>query len=97
VRILFLTPQFPYPPHKGTTLRNYNLIAGLASRHERSTVVHGFTAAASPLDQLCRRIGTVIIPRRPNWRRAFDTAPRRGRTWDCACGQASFSGNSLRG
>ena len=34
MRILFLTPQFPYPPHKGTTLRNYNLIAGLAARHE---------------------------------------------------------------
>ncbi len=34
VRILFLTPQFPYPPHKGTTLRNYHLIAALAARHE---------------------------------------------------------------
>jgi len=33
-RVLILTPQFPYPPHQGTTIRNYNLIAGLARRHE---------------------------------------------------------------
>ena len=31
--ILISTPQFPYPPHQGTTLRNYNLIKGLAQRH----------------------------------------------------------------
>jgi glycosyltransferase involved in cell wall biosynthesis len=34
MKILFLTPQYPYPPHKGTTIRNFNLIAGLAARHE---------------------------------------------------------------
>ena len=34
MRLLFLTPQFPYPPHKGTTMRNFYLIAGLAARHE---------------------------------------------------------------
>jgi hypothetical protein len=33
VKLLFLTPQAPYPPHKGTTIRNFNLIAGLAKRH----------------------------------------------------------------
>jgi polysaccharide biosynthesis protein PslH len=33
-RILILTPQLPYPPHQGTTIRNFNLIAGLARRHE---------------------------------------------------------------
>ena len=32
-RILILTPQLPYPPHQGTTIRNFNLIAGLAHRH----------------------------------------------------------------
>lgn len=31
-RILFLTPQLPYPPHQGTALRNYGLIKGLADR-----------------------------------------------------------------
>jgi len=34
MKILFLTPQIPYPPQKGTALRNWGLIAGLAERHE---------------------------------------------------------------
>ena len=34
MRILFLTPQLPYPPQKGTALRNWGLISGLAERHE---------------------------------------------------------------
>ncbi len=33
MRLLFLTPQLPYPPQQGTTLRNFNLIAGLSRRH----------------------------------------------------------------
>ncbi len=78
MRILFLTPQFPYPPHKGTTLRNYNLIAGLAARHEIDLLSFAETAATTapleqPLTQLCRRIATVPIPLRPNWRRALET------------------------
>ena len=74
MRILFLTPQFPYPPHKGTTLRNYNLIAGLAPHHDIDLLTFADSLpTASPLDQLCRRIATAPIPRRPNWRRALDT------------------------
>ncbi|MBN1977682.1 MAG: glycosyltransferase [Anaerolineae bacterium] len=34
MRLLFLTPQLPYPPQKGTALRNWGLISGLAERHE---------------------------------------------------------------
>ncbi len=34
MRILFLTPQSPYPPHKGTSTRNFNLIKNVATRHE---------------------------------------------------------------
>jgi sugar transferase (PEP-CTERM/EpsH1 system associated) len=74
MRILFLTPQYPYPPHKGTTLRNYNLIARLAARHEIDLLSFAETSpAASPLDRLCRRIATMPIQQRPNWRRALDT------------------------
>ena len=74
MRILFLTPQYPYPPHKGTTLRNYNLIAGLAARHEIDLLSFAeATPAASLLDQICRRIATTSLPQRPNWRRALDT------------------------
>jgi glycosyltransferase involved in cell wall biosynthesis len=76
MRLLFLTPQFPYPPHKGTTLRNYNVIAGLARRHTidlLSFVDDATDPQPSPLDQLCRRIATVQLPRRATSRRALDT------------------------
>jgi sugar transferase (PEP-CTERM/EpsH1 system associated) len=33
VHLLLLTPQFPYPPHQGATLRNFHLLRGLAARH----------------------------------------------------------------
>jgi glycosyltransferase involved in cell wall biosynthesis len=34
MKILFLTPQLPYPPHKGTAMRNWGLISNLTERHE---------------------------------------------------------------
>jgi sugar transferase (PEP-CTERM/EpsH1 system associated) len=76
MRLLFLTPQFPYPPHKGTTLRNYNVIAGLAQRHTIDLLSFAAEAAAlpaTPLDQLCRRIATVKQPSRATSRRMLDT------------------------
>ncbi len=68
MRILFLTPQLPYPPHQGTTIRNYNIIANLTSRHE----IHLLSfvrsqdeiAGATPLHQLCCSIEGILSPRR---------------------------------
>jgi len=68
MRILFLTPQLPYPPHQGTTIRNYNLIANLAPRHE----IHLLSFVRSqdevdkaiPLHQHCRSIEAALTPRR---------------------------------
>jgi len=34
MKILFLTPQIPYPPRQGAALRNWGLISGLAHRHD---------------------------------------------------------------
>lgn len=34
MKILFLTPQTPYPPRQGAALRNWGLISQLMSRHE---------------------------------------------------------------
>lgn len=64
--ILLLTPQFPYPPHQGTTLRNYNLIAGLARRHELHLLSFGEPAASrgTPLDSLCRTVQVIPPPER---------------------------------
>ena len=68
MRILFLTPQLPYPPHQGTTIRNYNLIADLAPRHEIHLL--SFVRSpdeidrATPLRQHCRNIEAVLAPHR---------------------------------
>jgi glycosyltransferase involved in cell wall biosynthesis len=77
VRILFLTPQFPYPPHKGTTLRNYHLIGGLAARHEIDLLTfiesEDELRRATPLSTFCRRMDGVAAPRRGLARRLADT------------------------
>src|SRR5687767_13771989 len=33
MHILMMTPQLPYPPRQGTSIRNYNLVMRLAQRH----------------------------------------------------------------
>ena len=77
MRILFLTPQFPYPPHKGTTLRNYHLIGGLAASHEIDLLTfiesEGELHRSALLSTLCRRVDGVTAPRRGLARRLADT------------------------
>ncbi len=66
-RVLFLTPQLPYPPHQGTALRNYGLIAGLA-RHGYDVSLISFvepgqpSVEMTPLASLCQHILTVPAP-----------------------------------
>lgn len=68
MHILFLTPQVPYPPRQGTSIRNYHLIARVAQRHTVDLL--SFLApgdelpSTSPLYQHCRRIATVPQPQR---------------------------------
>jgi len=65
MKVLFLTPQVPYPPQQGAALRNWGLISGLAVQHE--VAVCSFLApgqATEPTDLLravCR-IETVPLP-----------------------------------
>jgi sugar transferase (PEP-CTERM/EpsH1 system associated) len=65
VKVLFLTPQVPYPPQQGAALRNWGLISGLAARHEMAVL--SFVAPgqsrepADPLRAVCR-IETVPFP-----------------------------------
>jgi sugar transferase (PEP-CTERM/EpsH1 system associated) len=78
-RILFLTPQLPYPPQQGTALRNYNLIAQVAQRHEvhllsfvenpSGTPPHQPAIDPGPLQDLCASVHTVPVPHRSRWRR----------------------------
>jgi len=68
MKILFLTPQLPYPPQKGTALRNWGLISGLAERHRISLL--SFQAPgqdlqpAPPLIETCARGETGPQPER---------------------------------
>lgn len=67
-KILLLTPQLPYPPHQGTSLRNFHIVRGLAEQHEVSLLSFledgQMLSADSPLNSLCQTIKTVPVPRR---------------------------------
>jgi sugar transferase (PEP-CTERM/EpsH1 system associated) len=68
MRILLLTPQRPYPPHQGTTLRNFNLVKELSKRH--TVCVLTFLEPdqnpndPGPLADLCEWVETVPMPQR---------------------------------
>lgn len=68
MRILLLTPQRPYPPHQGTTLRNFNLVKELARRHQISVLTFlepdQDPADPGPLSDLCEWVEAVPVPRR---------------------------------
>lgn len=68
MRILFLTPQMPYPPHQGTQIRNYHLLRAAASRHRVDLVTfirpgEGLPRT-SPLQDICGQIWTRPAPTR---------------------------------
>jgi glycosyltransferase involved in cell wall biosynthesis len=70
-KILVLTPQFPYPPQQGTTIRNYNLIAHLAQHHLVHLLSFGDPdeSQASPLSSLCQSMQVIRPPQRSQRRR----------------------------
>jgi sugar transferase (PEP-CTERM/EpsH1 system associated) len=73
MRILLITPQRPYPPHQGTTLRNFNLVKELAKRH--TVCLLSFLepdqapSDSGPLSQYCQWIETIPVPQRTTMRR----------------------------
>ena len=81
MRILFLTPQLPYPPQKGTALRNWGLIQGLAEHHQLSLLSFhepgSSIDAPSPLASVCKRMVTVPQPRRSPSQRLWDILSTR--------------------
>lgn len=77
-RLLFLTPQVPYPPHQGTTIRNYNLLANLAGEYEIHLLCFQNSTdnppGNSPLPHFCSVIEAVPSPApRSLLNRAFKT------------------------
>ena len=82
MKILFLTPQRPFPTHQGTTIRNFNLIRELARRHQIWLLT--FLEPTQhpdngPLDDLCEQVETIPLPQRSTLTRlqqmAFTTRP----------------------
>ena len=81
-RVIVLTPQSPYPPHQGTSIRNYNLLIRLARRAQ----VHLITfidadqppPQNTPLAQCCASITALPAPVRSLRERlaALFTTPR---------------------
>ena len=67
-RVLMFTPQSPYPPHQGTTLRNYHLLSRLAQHADVTLVTFvepGQPAPMhTPLGDLCACIHACPAPRR---------------------------------
>lgn len=75
MKLLLLTPQLPFPPHQGTTIRNYNILKQLATRHEIHLISFGGRSEleGSPLHELAARIEIADPPHRTMARRAFET------------------------
>lgn len=75
MRLLFLTPQLPFPPQQGTSIRNFNIINVLSERHEVHLLTFGRNEEleGSPLLDLCRRVELVRQPIRSLSLRAWDT------------------------
>ena len=76
--LLLVTPQLPYPPQQGTSLRNFNLVQGL-SRLTRLTLLslveEGMTDPG-PLAAWCEEIVTLPAPQRSRaqrWRQLLLT------------------------
>lgn len=63
MRVLFLTPQPPWPPHAGPAIRNYQLIAGAASEHQVYVLCFGDASTdLTSLNELCSWAGWVARP-----------------------------------
>src|SRR2546422_61598 len=69
MRILFLTPRFPYPPLKGDSLRVYHQLRVLSKDHLITLLSMAEThVSQSDYEQvaaLCERVSVVPLPR---WR-----------------------------
>ncbi|MBI5034336.1 MAG: glycosyltransferase [Chloroflexi bacterium] len=76
MKLAILTPQLPYPPQQGTTIRNFNIIKHLAPHHDITLICFSTTdelAAAEPLRAFCKRIEIAPYPSRSMIKRAWTT------------------------
>src|SRR5688500_20304056 len=99
MRILFLTPQLPYPPDKGTRIRNFGMIKELAQRHDVGVISFaepGDEDARAKLEAHCRVLGLFPRPERSRmaraWRTVIDPIPDLARRLESRTLSARGSG-----
>jgi polysaccharide biosynthesis protein PslH len=71
-RILMITPQLPYPPMQGTSLRNWHLLRAMAEVHDVTLLSFSETAGLPPADvlgQLSDLLPPVQVPSRSGFKR----------------------------
>ncbi len=75
MRILFVTPRFPYPPLKGDTLRTYHQIRALSQDHKITLLSMADTPVSREdyerVAALCERVEVVRLPK---WRGVLNMA-----------------------
>ena len=62
--ILMLTPQLPYPPQQGTSLRNLHMLRALAQSHQVSLLSFSegeLSLGLEPLESVCRVLPPVRV------------------------------------
>jgi polysaccharide biosynthesis protein PslH len=77
MRVLFLTPQSPYPPRQGTAIRNWALVRHVARHHSVTLLSFAGTSqsgAAPALSAVCETVCFATAPERPTWRRVLTLA-----------------------
>jgi hypothetical protein len=67
MRVLFLSRWFPYPTNNGSKLRVYNLLRGLAERHEVTLLSFADSPIAdcelAEVESICRQF--QVVPWKP--------------------------------
>ncbi len=95
MRILLVTPRFPYPPHRGDTLRSWGVLRALAAGHD---VWLAAADAAPPAPEhvavvrgLCRDVFCCVTP---EWHRLLRGA--FGLAWGRSVTEGYFGDAALR-
>ncbi len=74
-RVLFLTPELPYPANQGASIRNLNILLGLSPRYELDLLSQTSSPVSSipeSLQEVCSRAEYIQAPNRTTSRRFFD-------------------------
>ena len=66
MKILFVTPAPPFPPHQGTAIRNWGLVSSLAKQHHISLLsfARHSDQIAPELRDCCAKVSFVGVPER---------------------------------